>query len=153
LSLDVVAGLGTNLDGGVDLLVVAGGDEGQVLASDNASDIAGSLVTDSERVAGDGSFLHIVASLTSDEESIVASSDVDDGIDTALGSGVVDESTRVDVGVLEGKVDLLSGRSFLGWIPEVLKIDLDARSDDIGELDLAVKKRCGGPRLSNSDAF
>ena len=153
LCLHIVASLGTNLDGGVDLLVVACGDESQVLGADNAGDVARGLVAETKRVAGDSSLLDIVASLTTDEETVRAGDNVDDGIDVALGGAVVDECAGVDVGVLESGVDLLRGRALLGWVPEVLKINLDAWSDNIGELNFAVEKRRGRPCLSDGDTL
>lgn len=153
LRLHIVTGLGTNLDGGVDLLVVACGNQSQVLGADNAGNVAWGLVTDTERVSSHSSLLHIVTSLTTDEEAVRASDNIDNSVDVALSSRVVEESAGVDVGVLEGEVDLLGGGALLGRVPEILDVNLDAWSNDIGQLDLAVEERCGGPRLGDSHTF
>lgn len=59
----------------------------------------------------------------------------------------------MDIGVLEGQVDLLGGGALLRGVPEVLKVDLDTRSNGISELDLAVKQRRGRPCLGDGDTF
>jgi hypothetical protein len=96
--LDVVGGLGADLDGGVDLLVVRGGNDGQVLGADEGSGEGSGLVAETERVAGDGGLLDVVTSLTTDEEALVAGGHVKDGVEVAVGKTVVDEGARVHVG-------------------------------------------------------
>ena len=149
--LDVVGGLGADLDGGVDLLVVRSGDDGQVLGADEGSGEGSGLVTETERVAGDGGLLDVVTSLTTDEEALVAGGHVKDGVEVAVGKTVVDEGARVHVGVLEGKVELLGGAVGLAGVPEVLEVDLDAGGGDVGELDLGVEERGGGPGLGDGN--
>lgn len=153
LGVDVVAGLGSELDRGVDALVVAGGDDAQVLGANDAGSVVWSLVAETEAVPGDSGLLDIVTSLTTNKEAIRASGHIHNGVDVALSSSVVEESAAVDVWVLEGQVELLSGRTGLGWVPEVLKVDLDAIGHNIVELDLAVKQGCGGPCLGDRDTF
>jgi hypothetical protein len=137
-ALDVVGGLGADLNGGVDLLVVRSGNDGEVLGADEGSGEGRGLVAETERVAGDGGLLNVVTSLTTNEEALVAGGHIKNGIEVAVGKAVVDESAGVDVGVLEGKVELL-------------EVDLDAGGGDVGELDLGVKERGGGPGLGNGD--
>lgn len=149
--LDVVGGLDADLDGGVDLLVVGGGGDGQVLATDEGSGEGRGLVAETEGVAGDGGLLDIVASLTTDEETLVAGGHVKDGVKVAVGKAVVDESAGVDVRVLEGEVELLGGAVGLAGVPEVLEVNLDASAGDVGELDLGVEEGSGGPGLGNGD--
>lgn len=149
--LDVVGGLGADLDGGVDLLVVGSGNDGQVLGADEGSGEGGGLVAETERVAGDGGLLDVVASLTTDEEALVAGGHIKDGVKVAVGKAVVDEGAGVDVGVLEGKVELLGGAVGLAGVPEVLEVDLDAGGGDVGELDLGVKEGSGGPGLGDGN--
>lgn len=91
LCLHVVPGLGTNLDSRVDLLVVAGSNLSQVLRADDAGHVARSLVTETERVASDSGLLDIVTRLTTDEETVRAGNDIDNGVNVALGGRVVDE--------------------------------------------------------------
>lgn len=149
--LDVVGGLGADLDGGVDLLVVRSGNDGEVLGADEGSGEGRGLVAETKGVTGDGGLLDVVASLTTDEEALVAGGHVKDGIEVAVGETVVDESAGVDVGVLEGKVELLGGAVGLAGVPEVLEVDLDAGGGDIGELDLGVEEGGGGPGLGDGD--
>ena len=150
-ALDVVGSLGADLDGGVDLLVVRSGNDGEVLGADEGSGEGRGLVAETERVAGDGGLLDVVTSLTTNEEALVAGGHIKDGVEVAVGKAVVDESARVDVGVLEGKVELLGGAVGLAGVPEVLEVDLDAGGGDVGELDLGVKERGGGPGLGDGD--
>ena len=150
-ALDIVGGLGADLNGGVDLLVVRSGNNGEVLGADEGSGEGRGLVAETERVAGDGGLLDVVASLTTNEEALVAGGHIKDGVKVAVGEAVVDESAGVDVGVLEGKVELLGSAVGLAGVPEVLEVDLDAGGGDVGELDLGVKKRGSGPGLGNSD--
>ena len=150
-ALDVVGGLGADLNGGVDLLVVRSGNDGEVLGADEGSGEGRGLVAETERVAGDGGLLDVVTSLTTNEEALVAGGHIKDGVKVAVGKAVVDESTGVDVGVLEGKVELLGGAVGLAGVPEVLEVDLDAGGGDVGELDLGVKERGSGPGLGNGD--
>lgn len=149
--LDVVGGLGADLDGGVDLLVVRSGDDGEVLGADEGGGESRGLVAETEGVAGDGGLLDVVASLTTNEETLVAGGHVDDGVKVAVGEAIVDESAGVDVGVLEGKVELLGGAVGLAGVPEVLEVDLDAGGGDVGELDLGVEEGGGGPGLGDGD--
>lgn len=153
LGVDVVASLGADLNGGVDALVVAGGNDAEVLGANDAGSVVWGLVSKTQAVLGDGSLLDVVASLTTNEEALVSGSHVNDRIDVALSSSVVDEGARVDVGVLEGQVELLDGRALLGWVEQVLEVDLDAGCGDISELDLGVEQRSGGPRLGDGHAF
>jgi len=151
-ALDVVGGLGADLDGGVDLLVVRSGNDGEVLGADKGSGEGRGLVAETERVAGDGGLLDVVASLTTDEEAIGAGGHVNNGVEVAVREAVVDESAGVDVGVLEGEVDLLGGAVGLAWVPEVLEVDLDAGVGEVGELELGVEEGCGGPGLGDGEA-
>ena len=153
LGLDVVACLGTDLDGAVNLLVVAGSNDAQVLSAGDAGVVGESLVANTKAVLGDGGLLDVVSGLTTNEETLVAGGHVHDGIDGALSGGVVDERAGVDVGVLEGEVELLGGRLWLGWVPEVLEVDLDAGSDAVLELDLGIKQGSSGPCLSDGNTF
>ena len=150
-ALEIVGGLSTSLNVGVDLLVVRSGNDGEVLGADEGSGEGSGLVAETERVAGDGGLLDVVTSLTTDEEALVAGGHVKDGVEVAVGKTVVDEGARVHVGVLEGKVELLGGAVGLAGIPEVLEVDLDAGGGDVGELDLGVKERGGGPGLGDGD--
>lgn len=104
---DVVASLGADLDGAVDLLVVRGHDDVQVLHSVDGGVVGRGLVSETETVAGDSALADVVGSLTTDEEALVAGDGVNGGVDVAGSGAVVDESAGVHVRVLPGEVQLL----------------------------------------------
>ena len=151
--LDVVGGLGAHLDGVVDLLVVGGSDDGEVLLANKGRSEAVSLVAEAELVAGDRRLLDVVAGLTTNEEAVGASDRVDDGVNVAVGEAVVDESASVDDGVLEDEVELLGGAVGLAWIPKVYEVDFHASVGEIGELNFGVEEGGGGPGLGDGDAW
>lgn len=150
--LDVVGGLCADLDGTVDLLVVAGGDDGQILAADDGGAVARGLIAETEGVAGDGGLLDVVACLTADQETLVAGNEIDDSVDVVVGHAMVDEDARMDHGVLVGDGELLGGRVGLARVPQVLDVNLGAGGDEIGKLDLGIEQRGGGPGLGDGDA-
>jgi hypothetical protein len=85
LEADGVAGggvpgsLSTGLNLSVDAVVVRGGEEGQVVAGSDGSRVLGNGVTDGSGVLGDGSLVDIVATLSTDEEALVAENGVQVG--------------------------------------------------------------------------
>ena len=152
-SLHVVAGLRAHLHGPVHLLVVARGDDSQVLRGVDVGSVAGSCVAEAETVLRDRGFLEIVAGLTADKEALMSRDDVNDGVDIAARLRVVDEGAGMHIGVLEGEGEFLRGGRGFARVPEVLQVDLGAGGDDVGELDFAVEERGGGPRLRDGDAW
>jgi len=148
-SLGVPGGLGTSLNLGVDTVVVASREEAQVVGSGDGSGVLGKAVANSSRVLGDGGLLDIVASLSTDEEALVA----ENGIEVGSGSlEEVEESTGVQVGLLEVEVQL--GTLGLGaW--QVLGDDfgLQTLGDVVVQLKLGLKGVGGGPCLGEGEAW
>lgn len=148
--LGVPGSLGAGLNGGVDLLVVGGGENVQVVGGGDGGAVERGLVADGSRVAGDGGLLDIVASLTTDEEALVADDTVDDGSQVA-GGRVVEEGAGLEGGLLEGQVELLAlvaraGREDRG------ELRLQALGEGVVQLDLGVQDVGGVPGLGNGDA-
>ena len=155
LQADGVAGggvpgsLGTSLNLSVDAVVVAGGEEGQVVAGSDGSRVLGNAVTDGSGVLGDGSLVDVVATLSTDEEALVA----EDGVE--VGSGAlqeVEEGTGVQVGLLEVEVEL----GTLGLLSGLVlgeDLSLEALGDVVVELELGVESIGGGPGLGEGEAY
>jgi hypothetical protein len=155
LKADSVAGvgvpgsLGTGLDLSVDAVVVAGGEEGQVVAGSDSSGVLGNAVTDGSGVLGDGSLVDIVATLSTDEEALVAENGVE------VGSGAVqqvEEGTGVQVGLLEVQVEL----GTLGLLSGLVlgqDLSLEALGDVVVQLELGVEGVGGGPSLGEGEAW
>jgi hypothetical protein len=148
--LGIPGSLGTGLDGGVDLLVVRGSEDIQRVGGGDGSVVERGGVTDGSGVLGDGSLLHIVSNLTTDDEALVA----EDGIgDSADGTGGVEvaEDAAVEVGLFEVEVDLLAlvagGRVEVGE-----DLGLQAASEGVVELDLGGQQVRRVPRLGDADA-
>lgn len=137
--LHVVRSLGGHLDSGVDLLVVVGGNDRQVLHADDARGEQWALVANTHAVFCDSGLLHVVASLTTDDKALMAGSHIHNGINAAA-SATGEESARVDSRVHEVKVDLLAERVWLAWVPQVLELGLDAWRDGVPELNLCVEQ-------------
>ena len=132
--LGVPGSLSTSLDGGVDLLVVRSGEDAQGVGGSETSVVGAGGVAESSGVLGDGSLLHIVSDLTTDEEAIMAEDDISDGAGGAAGLQV-SESTDVEVGLLEVEVELLalvaSSRVEVGK-----DLSLQSGCESVVELDL-----------------
>lgn len=139
----VITGLDAHLGRGVDFLVEGSGDDVEVLHGGDVGAVGGRLVAKGERVLGDGGFLDIVASFTTDEETFMSGGDVHNGVNIAGGGNVVEEGTGVDVGVLEGEGEFLDGGAVFGRVVELLEIRLDAVGEDVGQLDLGVEQGGG----------
>lgn len=134
-ALGVPGSLGTGLDLAVDLVVVAGGEDAQVVGSGDGSAVLGGQVADGGAVAGDGGLLDIVAGRGTGEETLVA----DNGID--VGSGAleeIEEGSAVESRLLEGEVEL--GALVLGGRQEGDDgLSLEALGERVGEFDLGVE--------------
>lgn len=151
---DVVAGLGvpgslgTSLNLGVHAVVVAGGEDGEVVAGSDGSRVVGKAVTNGSGVLGDGSLLDIVTTLSTDEETLVAKDDVEV---SSRALQEVEESTGVKVGLLEVKVELgtlgLRSGQVLGE-----DLSLEALGDVVVELELGVESVGSGPGLGEGEA-
>lgn len=84
-------------------MVIAGGEDAQVVGGGDGGGIRALAVARGEGVFGDGSLADIVASLGSDEETLMAQGDVESG------SGALEEvgeQAGVDVGLFVQEVEL-----------------------------------------------
>lgn len=129
-------------------MVVAGGEEGQVVAGGDGSGVLGNAVADGSRVLGDGGLVDVVATLSTDEEALVAENGVE------VGGGAVqeiEEGTGVQVGLLEVQVEL----GTLGLLSGLVlgeDLSLEALGDVVVELELGVEGVGGGPSLGEGEA-
>lgn len=151
LVLHIEASLDAHLDNAVDLLVQARGNDGQVLRPRDRGSVFGGLVPDSEGVASDRSFLQVVARLATDDEALVPGHGVDDSVDVAVFHAVGDEGAGVDVGVLEGEVDLLRHRGCAGGGGDVLELDFGAGGEGVDDLGFGVEEGAGGEVLGEGE--
>lgn len=140
--------LSTSLDLRVDAVVVASREEGQVVAGSDGSSVLSDAVADSSGVLGDSGLVDIVATLSTDEEALVAENSVE-----VSGGAVqqVEEGAGVHVGLLEVQVQL-GALGLLGG--QVLRQDLslEALGNVVVQLQLGVESVGGGPRLGEGEA-
>lgn len=145
--LGVPSCLGASLDLIVHAVVVAGGEEGKVVGGGDCRGVLRQRVRDGSRVLGDGGLLHIVATLSTNQETFVAKNGIEVG---RWALQQVEEGARVHVGLLEMQVQLgtlgLRGR-------EVLRqnLSLEALGDVVVKLKLGVQGIGGVPRLGQSE--
>lgn len=130
-------------------MVVAGGEDGQVVASSDGSGVLRNAVADGSRVLGDGSLLDVVATLSTNKETLVAKDSVE------VGGGAVEEveeGTSVQVGLLEVEVEL-GTLGLLGG--KVLSEDLSLQTlgNVVVELELGVEGVGGGPSLGEGETW
>lgn len=154
LKTDSVAGLGvpgslsTSLNLSVHAVVVAGSEEGEVVGGGDGGSVLRERVRDSGRVLGDGSLLDIVATLSTNEETLVAEDSVEVG---RWALEKVEESTGVQVRLLEVQVQLrtlgLGGREVLGE-----NLSLEALGNVVVKLKLGVESVGGVPDLGEGKA-
>ena len=148
-ALGVPGGLGTGLDLAVDLVVVAGSEDAEVVGSSDGRGVGRGGEADGSAVAGDGGLLDVVASLGTGEEALVA----DDGVD--VGGGALQEvevSTAVEAGLLEVEVEL--GATGLGGGEEAEDtLGLEALGEVVGELNLGLERVGRVPSLGEGEAW
>ena len=147
-ALGVPCSLSTNLDGLVNLVVVAGREDAEVVGGSDGGVVHAVLVANGGRVPGDSGLLDVVTSFTTDDEALVAN-------DSVYGGGraleEVGESAEVERGLLEVEVEL--GTSGLGVRLEGgQSLGLEAFSDVVVELELGVEHVEGGPAEGTGDA-
>lgn len=145
----VPRGLGTGLDLSVDAVVVAGGEEGQVVAGGDGSGVLGNAVADGSGVLGDGGLVDVVTTLSTNKEALVAENGVE------VGSGAVEEieeSTGVQVGLLEVQVEL-GALGLLGGLVLGEDLSLEALGNVVVELELGVESVGSGPSLGEGEAW
>lgn len=130
-------------------MVVAGGENAQVVAGGDGGSVLGNAVANGSGVLGDGSLLDVVATLSTDDEALVAENSVE------VGGGAaeeVEESTSVQVGLLEVEVELgtlgLLGGEVLGE-----DLSLETLGDVVVELELGVEGVGSGPSLGESETW
>lgn len=130
-------------------MVVAGGENAQVVAGGDGGGVLGNTVANGSGVLGDGSLLDVVATLSTNDEALVAENSVE------VGGGAaeeVEESTSVQVGLLEVEVELgtlgLLGGEVLGE-----DLSLETLGDVVVELELGVEGVGGGPSLGEGETW
>lgn len=155
LKTDSVAGvrvpgsLGTGLNLAVDLVVVRGSEDGEVVGGGDGSAVLRSSVADGGAVGSDGSLVHVVTSAGTGEETLVA----DNGIDVGGGAlEEVEEGTAMEVGLLEVEVELGATGSGSGEEAEET-LELEAAGKVVGELELGVESVGGVPSLGEGEAW
>lgn len=146
--LGVPASLGTSLDLAVDLVVVGGSEDAEVVRGGDGSAVLGSSVADGGAVGGQGSLVGVIASRGTSEETLVA----DNGIDVGDGTlEEVEEGTAVEAGLLEVQVELGTLGSGGGQeVEETLK--LEALGEGVADLELGVEGVGGVPGLGEGQA-
>lgn len=146
--LGVPGSLGTGLNLSVDTVVVAGGEDAQVVAGGDGSGVLGNAVANGRGVLGDGGLLDVVATLSTDEETLMAQDSVE------VGGGAVEqveESTGVQVGLLEVQVEL-GALGLLGGLVLGQDLSLQALGDVVVQLELGVEGVGSSPSLGESEA-
>ena len=148
-ALGVPGGLGAGLDLAVDLVVVAGGEDAQVVGGGDGRAVGRGLKADSGAVASDGGLLHIIASRGASEETLVA----DHGVDVGGGAlEKVEEGAAVEVGLLEVQVEL-STAGLRRWQEAEDTLSLKALGEVVGHLDLGLERVGRVPRLREGQTF
>lgn len=147
--LGVPGSLGTSLNLAVDLVVVRGSEDAEVVGGGDGSAVDGGRVANGGAVGGQGSLVDIVASGGTGEETLVA----DDGIDVSDGAlEEVEEGSAVETGLLEVKVKL--GTLGGGGGEEVEEtLELEALGEGVSDLNLGVEGVGGVPSLGEGEAW
>jgi hypothetical protein len=147
-SLGVPGGLGTSLDLAVDLVVVRGSKDAQLVRGSDGSALLRSSIADGSIVRGELGSVDIVASAGTGEEAVMA----DDGVDVG-GRALeqVEEGTAVEVGLLEVQVEL--GTLGGGGGEEVEEtLELEALGEGVSDLELGVEGVGRVPGLCEGEA-
>jgi hypothetical protein len=146
--LGVPGGLGTGLNLAVNLVVVRGGEDAQVVGGGDGSAVDGGSVADGGAVGGDGGLADVVAGAGTGEEALVA----DNGVDVGDGTlEQVKEGTAVEAGLLEVQVELGTlGGGGGEEVEETLK--LEALGEGVVDLELSVEGVGGVPSLGQGEA-
>lgn len=145
--LGVPGGLGTGLDLGVDLVVVRGGKDAEVVGGSDGGAVLGGGVANGGRVGGDGGLVDVVTSRGTGEEALVA----DDGVN--VGGGALEEVEKgaaVEAGLLEEQVELGAlGGGGGEEVEETLK--LQALGEGVVDLELGVENVGSVPGLGEGE--
>jgi hypothetical protein len=148
-ALGVPGGLGTNLDRLIDLVVVAGGEDAQVVGSSNGCVVNTVLVPNGCGVPGHGGLLDIVASLATNNETLMTNDSVN-----CCGWTLekVGESTEVERGLLEHKVELGTGGLSVG-LEGGESLNLETFCDVVIKLELSIEDVDSGPCKGTGDSW
>ena len=148
-ALGVPGSLSTGLNLGVDLVVVCSSKDAQVVGGSDRSGVLASRVSNSSGVVGNSSLLDIVTSRSTSQETVLSNDCVNVGSWTLE---EIEESTTVEVGLLEVEVEL--GTVGLGcWEERTQDLSLETFRDGVVELDLCVKSVDSVPCLSKLQAW
>ena len=146
--LRIPSGLCTSFGLRVDLVVVGSSENAQVAGGSDGSGVDGSLVTNGSGVPGDGSLLHIVSSLGTDEETFVTNSGIDGGSGTL---DEVDKGAGVNVWLLV--VEVRPCAVCLGSGEEIgSDLALQALDQSAIEFDLGVERVGSRPTLGKGQS-
>lgn len=116
-------------------MVVAGGEDAQVVRGGDGGAVLGGEVADSGAVAGNGGLLNVVAGRGTGEETLVT----DNGVDVGGGAlEEVEEGSAVEGRLLEGKVEL-DALVLGGGQEREDALGLEALGERVGELHLGVE--------------
>jgi len=130
-------------------VVVASGEQRQVVAGGDGSGVLGNAVANGSGVLGDGGLGDIVATLSTNQEALVAQ----DGIEVGGGAvQEVEEGAGVQVGLLEVEVEL-GTLGLLGGLVLSQDLSLEALGDVVVQLKLGVQSVGGGPSLGQGKAW
>lgn len=147
-ALGVPGGLGTSLNLGVDLVVVRGSEDAQVVRRGDGSDVSRGSIADGGAVASDGALLDVVASRGTSKETLMA----DNGIDVGGGTlEEVEEGAAVEVGLLVVEVEL-GTPGVVGGKEGEDTLSLETLGDAVVQLQLALKSVGSVPRLGKGEA-
>lgn len=153
-ALDIVRSLDTGLDEWVDLVVVGCGEDAQVVGGGDGTAVLQGGVSESGRVLCQCGLLDIIASLTTNDETLMSEDTIDGGIDVTVGWVVVEETAGVEGTLLEveGELLLLETETLLGG-SETCELGLDAAGDYVVELYFCVENGVGSPRFGDGDTY
>lgn len=148
-ALGVPDSLGTSLDLSVNLVVVAGSENAEVIGGSDGGAVSGGDVTDGGAVTGDSGPLNIITSRGTGEETLVAN----DGVDVGGRSlQEIEESTAVEGRLLECEVEL--GTLVVGGGQKLEDtLGLEALGDGVSQLDLGVEGIGRVPGLGQGEAW
>ena len=129
-------------------MVVCGREDAQVVGSSDGSGVLRSGVSDGGRVVGNCGLLDIIASRSTSQETILS----DDSVDVRRGTlEEVEESTAVEVGLLEVEVELCT--LCLGSREEGAQdLGLQTLRNGVIQLNLGVKSVDSVPALGDGSA-
>lgn len=146
-SLGIPCGFRTSLDLRVDLVVVAGREDIEVIGRGDGCSVFGDGVPDCSRVAGDTTINNVVANFCTSEETVVAEDNI-----TAEGGALeeVDESAGVEQRLAIVKIEF--GTLRLGGGEKVCNdFSLQPLGQSVVKLDLCVEGVEGRPGLGQGD--